>query len=130
MKTMARKTDVEDIVSIIAFVYVNRLQTTDFVISKDNWKAVWLTSVDIAQKTWKEKPLRTRDFEPFFTNVKVANLRFWEYIILKLINYQVRVEPKLYAQYYYSLKQAFDILLINSENRKWSESMHVMSVKS
>ncbi len=81
----------DDICNLIAIIYLNRLQTrTSLVLSKANYRSLWLVAVDVAQKTWQEQPKRTKDFERYFSNTRISLLRNMEQVFLNSINVEVR----------------------------------------
>ena len=74
-----------------------------------NWRPLILSSVLIAQKVWDDNYLCNADFAfiyPFFDtdDINVLEIKF-----LEILNYDVTVKQKLYAQYYFEMRSLFKI---------------------
>jgi hypothetical protein len=99
-------------VNIIALVYVNRLASNaQVVLTMANWRAVWLTSIILAQKMWNDRPVKTGSFAKFFPPLDKTMLRSLEARALQLLEYSVGVKPSLYVKYYFELRQLFTTIM-------------------
>jgi hypothetical protein len=105
--------------NIIALVYLNRMTTLSRLpLTMNNWRALWVTCIIIAQKFWEDNPLKTSAFSIILPSISKSQLREWERQGLDLLEYSVRVKPSLYAKYYFELRQLF--VEIIGPRAKWS----------
>lgn len=94
--------------NIIALVFINRITTTHgILLTMQNWRALWLVAVILAQKVWDDKPRRTSAFTAILPSFPRKTLRDMESKALELLDYLTSVKPSLYAKYYFELRQLF-----------------------
>lgn len=77
---------------------------TEMSLKATNWRPLMLCALLVAQKVWDDVCLTTFDFSfiyPFFDNEELKNL---ESKFLNLLQFKVHVTTKLYAKYYYELR--------------------------
>lgn len=64
--------------NIIALIYTNRITAMgSMALTMQNWRAVWVVSIILAQKMWDDLPLKTSSFAcilPSFTKQLLRNL--------------------------------------------------------
>ena len=107
-------------INIIALVYVNRLASKcQLVLTMANWRAVWLTSIILAQKMWNDRPVKTGSVAKFLPRFDKAALRGLEARALQLLEFSVGVKPSLYVKYYFELRQLFTTIM-GFELSEWS----------
>lgn len=102
--------------SIIALVLLNRLLTTPGRISIQlhafNWRLFFLTSLMVAQKIWDDKSLANIDFPVIWRhavqvkddNLDVKAFNNMEVKFLELLQFNVYVSARLYAQFCFELR--------------------------
>lgn len=79
-------------------------------LSMENWRGLWVGSVVLAQKVWDDIPLRTSAFTAILPGVSKTQLRDLESTVFRLLDYRTGVKPSVYAQYYFELREIFNML--------------------
>jgi Cyclin, N-terminal domain len=64
--------------NIIALIYTNRMTSMGSMpLTMQNWRAIWVIAIILAQKMWDDQPLKTSSFAhmlPTFTKQLLRNL--------------------------------------------------------
>mmetsp|Transcript_7260 Transcript_7260/g.7343 ORF Transcript_7260/g.7343 Transcript_7260/m.7343 type:complete len:481 (-) Transcript_7260:770-2212(-) len=94
--------------NIIALIYTNRVTSmSSLPLTMQNWRAIWVVAVILAQKMWDDSPLKTSAFVqilPYFSKQLLRNL---ELKSLTILQFSTGVKPSLYAKYYFELRSLF-----------------------
>jgi hypothetical protein len=92
---------------IMCLTYIHTLQAvTNITIDVSNWRRVTLASYIVALKTWEELAVYNLDFLGCFDGkVTVQDLNLLEMHFLNLIQYNVYVTTRVYAQVYFDLRR-------------------------
>jgi Cyclin, N-terminal domain len=74
--------------NIIALIYTNRITAMgSMALTMQNWRAVWVVSVILAQKMWDDLPLKTSSFACILPSFTKQVLRTLELQALNLIQF-------------------------------------------
>ena len=77
--------------NIIALIYTNRITSmSSLPLTMQNWRAVWIVAVILAQKMWDDTPLKTSAFVqilPYFSKQLLRNLEL-KYLTILQFSYR------------------------------------------
>lgn len=91
---------------IIALIYVHRLTgMAGITLHASNWKRVALGSIALASKVWDDQAVWNIDYCNILPAVKINDMNELERKFLLFIQFNVSVEPSLYAKYYFDLRK-------------------------
>ena len=103
--------------NIISLVYVNSvLSLSGMILHSGNWRSILLTAMLIAQKVWDDRSLVNCHFSYICPIFSTAKLNALEKRFLELLDYDVNVNGRVYAKYYFELRE----LLEEQANRIFS----------
>jgi len=92
-------------VAILCLAYMERIIASgNITLHVTNWRRVLLAALILAAKVWEEQAVWNVDFVAVFPEAKVTDFNFLERDFLDLINYNVSVTGKIYADYYFELR--------------------------
>ena len=75
--------------NIIALIYTNRITAMgSMALTMQNWRAVWVVSIILAQKMWDDLPLKTSSFACILPSFTKQLLRTLELQALNLIQFR------------------------------------------
>lgn len=139
MKNVLIRSRMEKEVSVICLVYIEKLvEKTGLKIEANNWKRVLLIAMILASKVWDDESFENKHFASVLTQFPIKEINEMESAFLTMIDFEVFVTQKDYAQAYFTLRtyadskfrsfplQALDVesvLRLQSSSRKVGESL-------
>ena len=72
--------------------------TNSMLLTKDNWKGVWLGALILSQKLWSDNPMSTATFAALVQPVTDKQLRKLQSKFFSLIKMVTCVKPSQYAE--------------------------------
>ena len=101
-----RYTDIEDSTFIISLIYIDKLANKQkMILSKFNIFRILFTAIFIAIKYNEDNTFNNALYSKI-AGVKIKELNKLEYVFLKLIDFQLHVNEKIYELYFTNLKNS------------------------
>lgn len=101
--------------NIMALIYIDRLlYRTQMCLTYRNWRHIVLGAYIMASKVWDDLSMINKDFTivcPMFTLEEINTL---EIRYLELLQYHLTVSGRLYAEYYFKLRDVFNLYMGNN----------------